>query len=57
MSEPFQLDGGCTCRAIRYRMTTKPSVVHCRQCTGCRRETGAAFVRNALAEAGRLELR
>ena len=23
------LEGGCTCRAVRYRMTSKPMIVHC----------------------------
>ena len=26
-SDPFPLDGGCTCRAVRYRMTSRPMFV------------------------------
>ncbi len=35
-------DGGCTCRFVRYRMTTKPLFVHCCHCRWCQRETGAS---------------
>jgi hypothetical protein len=49
-------DGGCTCRHVRYRMTTKPLFVHCCHCRWCQRETGAAFALNAMIEAERVEL-
>jgi hypothetical protein len=50
------LDGGCTCRTVRYRMTAAPIVVHCCHCRWCQRETGASFALNALIEADRLQL-
>jgi hypothetical protein len=49
-------DGGCTCRHVRYRMTSKPMFVHCCHCRWCQRETGAAFALNAMIEADRVEL-
>lgn len=49
-------DGGCTCRQVRYRMTSKPLFVHCCHCTWCQRETGASFALNAMIEADRVEL-
>jgi hypothetical protein len=49
-------DGGCTCRAVRYRMTSKPMFVHCCHCRWCQRETGTAFALNALIEADRVTL-
>jgi hypothetical protein len=49
-------DGGCTCRFVRYRMTTKPLFVHCCHCRWCQRETGASFALNALIEADRVQL-
>ena len=55
-SDPEVFDGGCTCRAIRYRMTSKPMFVHCCHCRWCQRETGASFALNALIEADRVEL-
>jgi hypothetical protein len=50
------LEGGCTCRAVRYRMTSKPMFVHCCHCRWCQRETGASFALNALIEATRVEV-
>jgi hypothetical protein len=52
----FPVEGGCTCRAVRYRMTTPPMIVHCCHCTWCQRETGSAFVLNAVIEADRVPL-
>jgi hypothetical protein len=49
-------DGGCTCRTIRYRMTSRPLFVNCCHCTWCQRETGSAFAINAMIEADRVEL-
>jgi hypothetical protein len=50
------LEGGCTCRAVRYRMTSRPLFVHCCHCRWCQRETGASFALNAMIESGRVEL-
>jgi hypothetical protein len=52
----FPLDGGCDCRYVRYRMTTKPLFVHCCHCRWCQRETGASFALNAMIEADRVEV-
>ena len=52
----FPLDGGCTCRAIRYRMTTAPMIVHCCHCRWCQRETGASFALNAMIEMDRIDV-
>lgn len=49
-------EGGCACRHVRYRMTSKPLLVHCCHCRWCQRETGSAFVLNAMIEADRVEL-
>src|ERR1700727_1826906 len=49
-------DGGCTCRHVRYRLTSKPLFVHCCHCSWCQRETGSAFVLNAMIEAERVQL-
>ena len=48
------LDGGCTCRAVRYRMTSRPLIVHCCHCRWCQRETGASFALNAVIESDRV---
>jgi hypothetical protein len=49
-------DGGCDCREIRYRMHGTPLFVHCCHCRWCQRETGSAFVLNAMIESDRVEL-
>ncbi|GAB4118311.1 MAG: GFA family protein [Rubrivivax sp.] len=49
-------DGGCDCRAVRYRMRARPLFVHCCHCRWCQRESGSAFALNALIESDRLEL-
>ncbi len=51
-----KFDGGCTCRHVRYRMTSTPLFVHCCHCRWCQRETGTAFALNALIEADRVDL-
>jgi hypothetical protein len=50
------LDGGCACGAVRYRLQSKPMFVHCCHCRDCQRQTGTAFVLNALIEADRIEM-
>jgi len=47
-------EGGCGCRAVRYRMTGRPLFVHCCHCRWCQRETGSAFVVNAMIETNRV---
>jgi hypothetical protein len=37
-------EGGCACRYVRYRMTSKPLFVRCCHCRWCQRETGTALV-------------
>ena len=50
------MDGRCTCGAVRYRMTSRPMIVHCCHCRWCQRESGAAFALNAMIESDRVEL-
>ena len=52
----FAADGGCTCRMVRYRLTSAPLIVHCCHCRWCQRETGSAFALNALIETDRVLL-
>ena len=49
-------EGGCSCGAVRYRLTSEPMFVHCCHCLNCQRQTGSAFVINLLIEADRIEL-
>ena len=49
------MEGGCTCRHVRYRLTGTPMIVHACHCTWCQRETGTAHALNAVYEADRVE--
>jgi hypothetical protein len=48
-------EGGCACGHVRYRLTSGPMFVHCCHCQDCQRQTGSAFVINALIETDRVE--
>ena len=56
MNEKEGLEGGCACGAVRYRLGSAPMFVHCCHCRDCQRQTGSAFVINALIETGRIAL-
>jgi hypothetical protein len=48
--------GGCACKAVRYVLTAAPMFVHCCHCRWCQRETGSAFVLNAIVEMDRIDV-
>jgi len=50
------LQGGCACGSVRYRLDSEPMFVHCCHCLDCQRQTGSAFVINALIETDRIAL-
>jgi hypothetical protein len=54
--ELLSAEGGCDCRAVRYRLSRRPLFVHCCHCRWCQRESGAAFALNAMVEAEYVEL-
>jgi hypothetical protein len=54
MSETF--DGRCACGEVRYRLGSRPMFVNCCHCLDCQRQTGSAFVINAIIEADRIEM-
>jgi hypothetical protein len=49
-------EGGCACGSVRYALTSPPMFVHCCHCRDCQRQTGSAFVINALIETDRIVL-
>ena len=53
-ANPFPIEGGCDCKAMRYRMESAPLFVHCCHCRWCQRESGASFALNAMIEADRV---
>jgi hypothetical protein len=52
---PDPLEGGCACGQTRYKILSPPLFVHCCHCKDCQRQTGSAFVLNALIETNRVE--
>jgi hypothetical protein len=49
-------EGGCSCGAVRYRLTADSLFTHCCHCLNCQQQTGSAFVINLLIETDRVEL-
>ncbi len=56
MTDPYPLEGGCTCKAVRFRLERRPMFVNCCHCRWCQRETGASFALNAMIESDRVTL-
>lgn len=50
------LEGGCGCGAVRYRLASRPMFTNCCHCRDCQRQTGSAFAINALIETDSIEL-
>jgi hypothetical protein len=46
----MNLEGGCACRDIRFKLTESPLIVHACHCRDCQRLTGSAFVLNIWIE-------
>jgi len=51
----MDLEGGCACGAVRYRLTEPPLIVHACHCRDCQKQTGSAFVLNMWIEKNRVE--
>lgn len=56
MQQDKLAEGGCACGQVRYRVLSEPITVHCCHCSWCQRETGSAFVINAMIEGDRVEV-
>ena len=56
MAGDESFEGGCACGELRFRLTSRPMFVHCCHCLDCQRQTGSAFVLNALIETDRIEV-
>ena len=46
----MDLEGGCPCGAVRYRLTAPPLIVHACHCRDCQRLSGSAFALNMWIE-------
>ena len=56
MPDQEVFEGRCTCGDVRYRLTSRPLIVHACHCTECQRLSGGAFAINALIETDRVEI-
>lgn len=52
--ETNELSGACGCGQLVYRLSSEPMFVHCCHCKECQRQTGSAYVLNAIIEADRV---
>jgi hypothetical protein len=50
------LSASCSCGTVKFRLEREPMFVHCCHCFDCQKQTGSAFVINALIESDRLTL-
>ena len=51
----MDLEGGCACGRVRYRLTAPPLIVHACHCRDCQRLSGSAFALNIWIERGCVE--
>jgi hypothetical protein len=51
----MELEGGCACGAVRYKLTAPPLIVHACHCRDCQKQTGSAFVLNIWIEKQHVE--
>jgi hypothetical protein len=50
-------DGKCSCGDVSFALASDPMFVNCCHCLDCQRQTGSAFVINALIETDRIAVR
>lgn len=43
-----EIEGGCNCGAVRWRLASEPKMVAVCHCDNCRRQSGGAFSVNAI---------
>lgn len=52
----FPVEGGCQCRAVRYRVTASPLTVYNCHCTDCHRMSGSTHSMSMIMRRGDVEL-
>jgi hypothetical protein len=52
----MNVEGGCVCGSVRYRLLEDPMFIQACHCTGCQRSTGSAFIISMVLESAKLEL-
>jgi len=51
-----EIEGGCNCGAVRYRLSADPITVAVCHCANCRRQSGSAFSVNVIIAEGAMTL-
>lgn len=51
-----EIEGGCNCGAVRYRLSADPITVAVCHCANCRRQSGSAFSVNVIVAEGAMTL-
>lgn len=51
-----EVEGGCNCGAVRYRLDGDPVTIAVCHCSNCRRQSGSAFSVNVVVRADRMSL-
>lgn len=51
-----EIEGGCNCGAVRYRLSADPITVAVCHCANCRRQSGSAFSVNVIVTEGAMTL-
>jgi len=51
-----EIEGGCNCGSVRYRIKSAPLAVAVCHCSNCRRQSGSAFSVNIVVRADAMEL-
>ena len=49
-----EFTGSCGCGQLTYQMSSAPMFVHCCHCKECQKQTGSAYVLNAIIETERV---
>jgi len=52
----YKHSGSCACGELTYYLATDPMFVHCCHCWECQKQTGSAYVLNALIETDQVTL-
>ncbi|HEV7312621.1 GFA family protein [Sphingopyxis sp.] len=51
-----EIEGGCNCGVVRYRLSADPIAVAVCHCANCRRQSGSAFSVNVIVAEGAMTL-
>ncbi len=54
LDKATEFTGSCGCGQLTYQMSSAPMFVHCCHCKDCQKQTGSAYVLNAIIETERV---